>query len=78
MTQGPTETHGRGGEPRTLVALLRRHAAHRPDALAYRFLGTADAPARGAAPAPGESSWTYLDLDLRARSGAAPAQDKAG
>ncbi|MFE6397992.1 aminotransferase class I/II-fold pyridoxal phosphate-dependent enzyme [Streptomyces alboflavus] len=74
MTQGPTETHGRGGEPRTLVALLRRHAAHRPDALAYRFLGTADAPARGAAPAPGESSWTYLDLDLRARHVAALLQ----
>ncbi|WP_037657298.1 AMP-binding protein, partial [Streptomyces aurantiacus] len=88
MTQGPTETHGRGGEPRTLVALLRHHAAHRPGALAYRFLGGGtDAPG---APAPGtddgtssadanggpggERSWTYAELDLRARHVAALLQ----
>ncbi|MFD5698626.1 aminotransferase class I/II-fold pyridoxal phosphate-dependent enzyme [Streptomyces lasiicapitis] len=68
MTQGPTETHGRGDEPRTLVALLRHHAADRPDALAYRFLGGTEAagagvPGSGAAhggaetSAPGPQAW---------------------
>ncbi|MFD0416962.1 aminotransferase class I/II-fold pyridoxal phosphate-dependent enzyme [Streptomyces sp. NPDC127108] len=76
MTQGPTETHGRGEQPRTLVALLRGHAAHRPDALAYRFLGNADTPAPGSSDAPGtgERSWTFAELDLRARHVAALLQ----
>ncbi|WP_190139757.1 beta-ketoacyl synthase N-terminal-like domain-containing protein, partial [Streptomyces longispororuber] len=38
MTQGPTDNPWRGGAPRTVVELLRHHAAHRPDTLAYRFL----------------------------------------
>ncbi|WP_157882434.1 type I polyketide synthase, partial [Streptomyces silvensis] len=76
MTQGPSENHGRGDAPRTLVAVLRRHAARRPDALAYRFLNGTDAPGTdtlGAAPR-GDLSWTFAELDLQARRVAALLQ----
>ncbi|MFH8988094.1 aminotransferase class I/II-fold pyridoxal phosphate-dependent enzyme [Streptomyces sp. NPDC017940] len=43
MTQGPSENHRRCDAPRTLVAVLRRHAEQRPDTLAYRFLSGTDA-----------------------------------
>ncbi|MEW2527846.1 aminotransferase class I/II-fold pyridoxal phosphate-dependent enzyme [Streptomyces sp. NPDC047071] len=68
MTQGPTETPRHGGAaraPRHLVALVRDHAARRPDALAYRFVEGADATA---------TAWTYRELDLRARRVAALLQ----
>ncbi|MEV2255558.1 aminotransferase class I/II-fold pyridoxal phosphate-dependent enzyme [Streptomyces sp. NPDC050147] len=79
MTQGPSENHRRGDAPRTLVAVLRRHAEHRPDTLAYRFLSGTEAPgpAGGPDPADGpgaEHSWTFAELDLQARRVAALLQ----
>ncbi|WP_158857749.1 type I polyketide synthase, partial [Streptomyces sp. NRRL B-1347] len=68
MTHGPTEIPRHGGAsraPRHLVALVRAHAADRPDALAYRFVEGADATA---------PEWTYRELDLRARRVAALLQ----
>ncbi|MFD9905354.1 aminotransferase class I/II-fold pyridoxal phosphate-dependent enzyme [Streptomyces sp. NPDC059063] len=76
MTQGPTETPQ---PPQSMVALLRHHAAHRPDALAYRFLdgtdGTDDAERpEGPESGRGEHAWTFAELDLRARRVAALLQ----
>ncbi|MEE1942545.1 aminotransferase class I/II-fold pyridoxal phosphate-dependent enzyme [Streptomyces sp. TRM 70361] len=59
MTPDPIEVLWRGGEPETVTAVLRHHLEHRPDELAYRFLTGHD----GA-----EESWTYRELDLRART----------
>src|SRR5262245_34099759 len=59
MSANSIEEHWDGPEPGTVTGLLRHHLAKSPDRLAYRFLsGT-----------PGEEqSWTYRDLDVRARA----------
>ncbi|MFW6695378.1 amino acid adenylation domain-containing protein [Streptomyces sp. MAR4 CNX-425] len=59
----------RAPEPATLIDVLRRHAGTRPDALAYRFLTDTDGAAE---------SWTYGDLDRRARTIAARLQEEGG
>ncbi|HTJ67162.1 MAG TPA: aminotransferase class I/II-fold pyridoxal phosphate-dependent enzyme [Actinospica sp.] len=51
--------------PTTVAALLRHHLEQRPDELAYRFLSDTDGTSR---------SWTYRDLDRRARTIAARLQ----
>ncbi|WP_371525599.1 aminotransferase class I/II-fold pyridoxal phosphate-dependent enzyme [Streptomyces sp. NBC_01283] len=59
MSPRPIETHWQGEEPATVAALLRRRLELMPDAPAYRFLTSADDA--------GET-WTYRELDLRARA----------
>ncbi|WP_424890241.1 aminotransferase class I/II-fold pyridoxal phosphate-dependent enzyme [Streptomyces sp. XH2] len=59
MSRGPIGKPWPGGEPETVAALLRRRADRTPDALAYRFLPGAD---------DASESWTYGELDLRART----------
>ena len=58
MRSDPIEEHWQGSQPDTVAGLLRHHLCHRPDAVAYRFLsGPADS-----------TSWSYRQLDLRART----------
>ncbi|MEV5379590.1 aminotransferase class I/II-fold pyridoxal phosphate-dependent enzyme [Streptomyces nondiastaticus] len=59
MSRGPIGKPWPGGEPETVAALLRCRADRTPDALAYRFLPGAD---------DASESWTYGELDLRART----------
>ncbi|MEV4924532.1 aminotransferase class I/II-fold pyridoxal phosphate-dependent enzyme [Streptomyces roseoverticillatus] len=59
MSRGPIGKPWPGGEPDTVAALLRRRADRTPDALAYRFLPGAD---------DASESWSYGELDLRART----------
>lgn len=59
MSPSPIETHWQGEEPATVAALLRRRLELMPDAPAYRFVTSADDA--------GET-WTYRELDLRARA----------
>ncbi|MFF7728693.1 aminotransferase class I/II-fold pyridoxal phosphate-dependent enzyme [Streptomyces sp. NPDC008001] len=59
MSRGPIGKLRPGGEPETVAALLRHRAARTPDALAYRFLPGAD---------DASESWSYGELDLRART----------
>ncbi|MFH8788117.1 type I polyketide synthase [Streptomyces roseoverticillatus] len=59
MSRGPIGKPWPGGEPETVAALLRHRADRTPDALAYRFLPGAD---------DASESWTYGELDLRART----------
>ncbi|WP_186779026.1 type I polyketide synthase [Streptomyces salinarius] len=59
MSGNTIADHWQGAEPDTVVALLRHWARHRPDAVAFRFLHDAD----GAS-----TSWTYRELDRRARA----------
>ncbi|MEV0523450.1 aminotransferase class I/II-fold pyridoxal phosphate-dependent enzyme [Streptomyces sp. NPDC050439] len=65
MSPSPIETHWQGEEPATVAALLRRRLELMPDAPAYRFLTSADDA--------GET-WTYRELDLRARAVAVALQ----
>ena len=57
------ETPWPGTGPGTVTAMLRQHAERTPDALAYRFLTSG-----------GEESWSYRELDRRARTVAAYLQ----
>ncbi|MCQ8769406.1 type I polyketide synthase [Streptomyces telluris] len=59
MSRGPIGKPWPGGEPETVAALLRHRADRTPDALAYRFLPGAD---------DASESWSYGELDLRART----------
>jgi 8-amino-7-oxononanoate synthase len=53
------DTHWGGPEPDTVTGIVRHHVERTPDQLAYRFLTGLK----------GESeSWSYQDLDLRARA----------
>ncbi len=59
LSRGPIGKLWPGGEPETVAALLRSRADRTPDALAYRFLPGAD---------DASESWSYGELDLRART----------
>ncbi|TDD84666.1 aminotransferase class I/II-fold pyridoxal phosphate-dependent enzyme [Actinomadura rubrisoli] len=59
MSLKPIDFPWDGPEPATVAEILRHHARRTPDRLAYRFLTGLDG---------GAESWTYRDLDLRARS----------
>ncbi|WP_131743387.1 AMP-binding protein, partial [Actinomadura roseirufa] len=53
------DSHWEGPEPETVAGILRHHLRRTPDRLAYRFLTGSDGE---------EESWTYRDLDVRARA----------
>ncbi|RFS82229.1 aminotransferase class I/II-fold pyridoxal phosphate-dependent enzyme [Actinomadura spongiicola] len=55
----PIDAHWEGPEPDTVTGILRHHLRLTPDRLAYRFL---------TGPRGDSESWTYRDLDLRARA----------